>query len=225
MKRPPENPLTALLSRVNPRIEEPQLIRRASGAASRCPQSVPVGVFKVTLAPSKTVFIHGNAELLRDGVDVVDVEVDEGVRTRITLVFREVKTDAATRDGDEPGKARLELMLPLLLESETLVPGNSPTCILNVENRYYLLIPGSGVSLCRTSVTPGYGAAAIGVDAMGSGSGVDMLIDGRARPRAPQANRPSREARPGSPPVPARRCRALQKRGSTRSLLACARFL
>jgi hypothetical protein len=117
-----------------------------SGAPGRDPQSVAVGIFEVALAPGKAGFVHGDAELRRDGVDVVDVEMDEGVRARVTLVFGEVQARPAARDGNEQGKARLELMLPLLLESETPVPRNGTTCVLDVENGYDLFIHGGEVT-------------------------------------------------------------------------------
>ncbi len=72
--------------------------------------------------------------------------MDEGIRARVTLVFGEVEAYAAARDGNEPGKARLELMLPLLLESKAPVPGNSPTSVLDMENRYYLFVHAAEVT-------------------------------------------------------------------------------
>jgi len=71
------------------------------------------------------------------------------VRPCVTFVLREVEAEPAPRNGDEPWKARLELMLPLLLESEPLVPDNSASCVLDVENRHDLLVHRAEVSVAR----------------------------------------------------------------------------
>jgi hypothetical protein len=107
---------------------------RASRARSRYPEPVAVWIFKVTLPSSKTFFIDGNPELLRDRVDVIDVQVDKGVGPCVTLVFREIEPNASAGHRDEPGKPRLELMLPLLQESEPLVPGDSPSGVLYIQD-------------------------------------------------------------------------------------------
>ena len=52
----------------------------------------------------------------------------------------EIETHAAPRDGHEPGKARFELMLQFLLESEVPVPRNRPTRVLNIEAGDYLFV-------------------------------------------------------------------------------------
>ena len=76
------------------------------------------------------------------------------------LLLREVETDAAPRNGDEQRKAGLELMLPLLFESEPLVPGDSASCVLNVQNRHDLLVHRADVTVerrgsrLRQSITP-----------------------------------------------------------------------
>jgi putative acetyltransferase len=55
-------------------------------------------------------------------------------------VIRQIEPDTSACYGHEPGEARLELMLPLLLEPEALVPRNGTTRVLYVENRNDLLI-------------------------------------------------------------------------------------
>jgi hypothetical protein len=60
----------------------------------------------------EAVFVYGNPELRRHSVDVVDVEVDQRVRTSVAFVLREIKPNVAASDRDEPGEARLELVLP-----------------------------------------------------------------------------------------------------------------
>jgi len=69
-----------------------------SGAPSRYAQSVPIRILKIALAAGKTVFIDRNPELVRDHLDVVDVEVDERVGAGVTLVFREIEADAPSCD-------------------------------------------------------------------------------------------------------------------------------
>jgi hypothetical protein len=113
---------------------------RASGARSRYPEPVAVWIFKVTLPPSKTLFIDGNPELLRDGVDVTDVQVDEGVGPCVSLVLREIDPNASAYHRNKRWKARLELMLPLLQESEPLVPGDSPSGVLHIQDWDYLFV-------------------------------------------------------------------------------------
>jgi catechol 2,3-dioxygenase-like lactoylglutathione lyase family enzyme len=106
----------------------------ASGARGRYPEPVAVWVFKVALPPGKTLFIDRNPELLRDCVDVVDVQVDKGVGPCVTGVLREVETHASARYRNEPRKPRLELMLPLLQESESFVPGHGPLGVFHIQH-------------------------------------------------------------------------------------------
>jgi hypothetical protein len=73
-------------------------------------EPVPIGVFQIALTSGETLFVDGNPELLRDRVDVVDVQVNKRVWP-------------------------CELVLPLFLEIKALVPGDSPSSILDVENR------------------------------------------------------------------------------------------
>jgi predicted nucleic acid-binding protein len=66
--------------------------------------------------------------------------MDQGVGTSVTLVLREIEAHLPTGDGDEPRKAWLELMLPFPLEAEALVPGNSPTGVLDIQHGHGLLV-------------------------------------------------------------------------------------
>ena len=108
--------------------------RDLSGAWSRYPQPVPIRVFEVALPAGKTRFIDGNLELLRDRVDVLDVQVHECVGPCVPLVFREIEPNASSRYRNEPWKPRLELMLPLLAKSKALIPGDSPSSVLDVQD-------------------------------------------------------------------------------------------
>jgi hypothetical protein len=98
------------------------------------------------LTTGKTLLVYRNAELLRDAVDVIDVEMNQGVRSRVTLVLREVEVDVSSCNGDEPRKAGLELMLPFLFEPEPLVPGDSARRGLSVENRNDLLVHAAEIT-------------------------------------------------------------------------------
>ena len=69
--------------------------------------------------------------------------MDEGVRARVTLVFREIEPDASSGYRDEQRKARLELMLPLLAESKPLVPRHGTGCVLDIENWNDLFFHGA----------------------------------------------------------------------------------
>jgi hypothetical protein len=98
------------------------------------------------LTTGKALLVHRNAELLGDAVDVIDVEMDEAVRSRVTLVLREVDLDVSSCNGNEPRKAGLELMLPFLFEPESLVPGDGARRVLSVENRNNLLVHAAEIT-------------------------------------------------------------------------------
>src|SRR4051794_38689475 len=102
------------------------------------------------LTTGEALFVHRNAELLGDAVDVMDVEMDEGVRSCVTLVLGEVEVEVSSCNGDEPREAGLELMLPFLLEPEPLVPGDGARRVLGVENRNDLLVHAA-----ETTARPG----------------------------------------------------------------------
>ena len=122
---------------------------RASGAPGRYTRPVAVRIFQSALPPRKTLFVDGDATLLRDGVDVIDVKVDERVRPRVTRMFGEIRAGTSSRHRNKPRQARLELMLPLLAEAEPLVPGNSPRRILDVKNGHDLLVHSVEVTAAR----------------------------------------------------------------------------
>jgi hypothetical protein len=66
--------------------------------------------------------------------------VDERVRAGVARVLGEVEPNLSPGHGDEPGEARLELMLPLLAEAEAVIPRNGSGGVLDVENRDDLLV-------------------------------------------------------------------------------------
>src|SRR5207248_4615089 len=113
---------------------------RSDSSRRRYPQPVAIEVLELTLSPGKPFFVDRDAELLGNGVNVLNVQVDERVRASITLVLRKVKANAPPRHRDEPPKAWFELMLPLLPKSEPRVPGDSPARVLDVKDRYDLLL-------------------------------------------------------------------------------------
>src|SRR5204863_1375337 len=80
----------------------------ASGAPGGDPEAVAVRVHERALPPGEPFLIDGNAELLGDGVDVPDVEMDQGVRPSVALVLGQVDPDVAPSHRDEPRETRLE---------------------------------------------------------------------------------------------------------------------
>lgn len=66
--------------------------------------------------------------------------MDQRVGSRIAFVLGEVEAEAATGYGHEPRKAWLELVLPLLLEPQPLVPPDSTMRILDIEHGHDFLI-------------------------------------------------------------------------------------
>jgi hypothetical protein len=104
------------------------------GAARRYPQAVSIGVFEIALTPGEAFFVDRDSEFLRDGVDVVDVQMDERVRNSVTRVLRQEKPDPSPCNGNKPREARLELMLPLFTKAEPLVPRDGACRIFDAEN-------------------------------------------------------------------------------------------
>jgi len=80
---------------------------------------------KLTLPTRETVFVDRKAELLGNGVDVINVEVDERAGESVALVLRQIEPDAPSSHPNDPRQARLELMLPLPDEIIGACPRNS----------------------------------------------------------------------------------------------------
>src|SRR5689334_1534563 len=91
----------------------------------RDPQSVAIEILDVALAAGETVLIDRYSELAGHSLDVVHIEVNEAFRRSVTRVFRQVKPKWSPTHRNEPRKARLELVLPLLREAEPSVPSDS----------------------------------------------------------------------------------------------------
>jgi len=106
-----------------------------SEARSCYPQSVAVRIFQVALPSRKALFVDGDPELFRDRVDILDIQVDERVWSSVTFVFGQIEPDMPARHRDEHRETRLELMVPLFLESQPLVPRDSPTGVLDIQDR------------------------------------------------------------------------------------------
>src|SRR5262249_20875266 len=118
-------------------------LRSLSGALRRDTKPVSIGVYEVALPPGQSFLVGGHLELLGHRIDVSDIEVDQGVRPGIALVLREIEPDGPASHRNEPGKARLELMLPFLDEPEAPVPGDRPIPVLDIENRHHLFVHAS----------------------------------------------------------------------------------
>jgi hypothetical protein len=112
-------------------------IAAAGGSGSRrgYPEPVAIRVFNFDLAPGQAVLVDGDPELRRNGVDVPDIQMDERVWSRVAPMFGEIEPNASAADRNEQREARLELMLPLFLEAESLVPGHGTHSILDIQNR------------------------------------------------------------------------------------------
>jgi hypothetical protein len=70
---------------------------RSLGTGSRDSESVPIEVLQIALTSGETLFVNGDPELLRDGVDVADVQVNERVGPCVPFVFREIETNTSSR--------------------------------------------------------------------------------------------------------------------------------
>jgi hypothetical protein len=112
---------------------------RSAGEADqrrRDAQPVPIRVGELALAAGKTFLVNRDTELRGHGLDVDHIQMDKAGLRRVTCVLRQV----ASRDGNEPREAGLELVLPFLPKSEPFVPLNRPFGVRNSENRHNLLV-------------------------------------------------------------------------------------
>src|SRR5436190_11260332 len=66
--------------------------------------------------------------------------MDQSVRSCIALVFRQIEADGTAGDRHEQRQSRLELVLPLLSEAQTLVPLDGASSVPYVEDRNDLLL-------------------------------------------------------------------------------------
>jgi hypothetical protein len=117
-----------------------------SGSRSRYPEPVAVRIFNVYFASGEPFLVNRDPELSRNGIDVVHVQVDEGVRSSIALVFGEVETNVSAGNRDEPRESRLELMPPLLVEVQSLIPRYGARGVLDVEDRDDLFVHAPNLS-------------------------------------------------------------------------------
>jgi hypothetical protein len=104
-----------------------------SGVGSCYPESVPVRVFKVTLASSEAFLVDGDPQLRRNGINVPDIQMDERVRPRVALVFGEIEPQTSAGNRDEQREAGLELMLPLFAEVQSFVPRHGTGGVLDIK--------------------------------------------------------------------------------------------
>ena len=78
---------------------------------------------------------HGDAELGGDRVDLVDPQVDERVRRRVTGVLGQVDLGALPADPHIRGKVRLEPVLELLLETQPAIPDSGRCRVGDAKDR------------------------------------------------------------------------------------------
>jgi hypothetical protein len=103
-------------------------------------QPIAIWVYQAHSRPGNPFFIDKHADHLRYAIDVLRVEVNQGVRAGVAPC---VPRGTAGRTRVPPGRtteARLERILPLLDKSEPLIPGDSPPCIFDTKNRPDLLV-------------------------------------------------------------------------------------
>ena len=91
-----------------------------TGTPGGDPKAVAIRVHESALPPGEPFFVDGDTELLGDGVDVSDIQMDQGVRPSVTLVLGQVEADVAPSHRDEPWEARLELANVELKRNATL---------------------------------------------------------------------------------------------------------
>lgn len=96
-------------------------------------QPISVEVAKPNLTrPGRLFRFH--AKFLGDGVNIVQTEVEQCMRSGISLMLGEKESYASPRDRNERRKTWLEAVLPLLAEPESLVPIDSRSGIAHVKD-------------------------------------------------------------------------------------------
>lgn len=112
----------------------------STASARRCdPQPVTVQIAKFHRAPIR-LLPDRLAEPGHDRVDVTDCQVDQGVRASIAVVLGKVQPRPATCDRHERGAAGLEAMLPLLGETQALIPADRCRSVCDAQNRDDFLV-------------------------------------------------------------------------------------
>jgi len=62
------------------------------------PKTVAVGIAEVALTAGQSLFVNRNAEFVRDGVYVIDVEMNQRARPCIACMFGQVEANRAAGD-------------------------------------------------------------------------------------------------------------------------------
>jgi hypothetical protein len=103
------------------------------------PQPVVVRVTEFDLTCPGSLF-NGHAELRCDGLDVIETQIDEGVRTGVTSVLGEKQPQSATGYRYERRETRLEAVFPLLDEAQSFVPSNGVGGVADAKDRDDILV-------------------------------------------------------------------------------------
>jgi RNA polymerase sigma factor (sigma-70 family) len=141
------------------RVQRPaqELRLRIRAARSGCPladpQPVAVGIAELEFA-SIGRLLFGAAKLGHDGADVPDEQPDQRVWPCVASVLGQEQPRPATRDRHERGAVGIEAVLPLLAESEALIPGHRNGGVGDVEDRDNCLVHGFTISLIRFATGP-----------------------------------------------------------------------
>jgi hypothetical protein len=98
------------------------------------PQAIAIWITQLELA-SPRGRLHGDPELVGDGVKIAQGQVDQGVRSSIAGVLRQVEVNSAPTHRDKGRHVWLETVLRQLLEAEAPVPLDRDRRVLDAKNR------------------------------------------------------------------------------------------
>jgi hypothetical protein len=136
---------------------------RSTSRSDSDPETIAIWIDKVDFTTPRLVQ-NINPKLLGNRVDVIDPQVDEGIRARVPGVFWEEQTRrTASRYRREHWKSRFKGVFPLLLIAKPGKPSNSIGGVWNSQNWYrfihayiYILDPSNGSTKRRYSEVPQY---------------------------------------------------------------------
>jgi hypothetical protein len=98
------------------------------------PQPVGIWVGQVNFA-TPGLLVDLDVELLRNGLDVLDPEINQSVRLGVARVLRQEQASGAlASNGDERREPWFKPVFPFPFIAQTLVPGNGFSGIFNSQN-------------------------------------------------------------------------------------------
>jgi hypothetical protein len=101
--------------------------------------------------PSPRLSLYLHPELLRQRVDLVNIKIQKGIRTGITLVLGKVEMDGASAEEEVEGQSGGEAMFTLNFKTQPGIPSSGLAGILDVQDGTYFfrhgnVTAGSGVN-------------------------------------------------------------------------------